>query len=158
MAVAMALAAAACAGPPAEEADVEQAIETLEAEVRAADVAFDRAVQSGDLETFADLVAEDAVFYGSTAAIEGREEVVASWSAFFDPESGSSITWVPQTVDVASSGDLGYTRGEYRMEVVGEDGTPGFYGGSYVTIWRRSHDGKWRAVLDIGTPSQPIQP
>jgi uncharacterized protein (TIGR02246 family) len=141
--------------PPPQPEALQPSIEELEAEVLGADVAMDLAVQDGDLDLFADLIAEDAVFYGSVP-MEGREQVVSAWSAFFEPSAESTITWSPQKVEVAASGDLAYTRGAYRMTVHGNDGATGLFGGSYVTVWRRSPDGKWRAALDIGTPSQAI--
>jgi uncharacterized protein (TIGR02246 family) len=129
-------------------------MEALEHEVRQAEIAFDRAVADGDVERFADMVAEDAVFYGATK-LEGREAVVAAWSPLLDPESGISLRWSPSVVEVAASGDLGVSRGDYRLTQVAEDGSISVGVGTFVTVWRRSEDGKWRAILDIGTPPQP---
>lgn len=128
----------------------------LEQEVRQADIDFDRAAAEGDAERFADLVAHDATFFGSKN-LEGREAVVAAWAPFLDPESGLSLRWSPTQVEVSASGDLGVTRGDYRLTRIAEDGTVSVGVGSYVTVWRRSEDGVWRAVLDIGTPAQPAE-
>jgi ketosteroid isomerase-like protein len=126
-------------------------------EVRRADVEFDLASGARDLERWADLVAEDAVFFGGSRAIEGRQEVVETWAPLFEPEGSVTLRWQPVSAEVSSSGDLGYTRGRYQQTVRAEDGTESLATGWYVTIWRRSpEDGRWRAVLDIGTPPEPV--
>jgi len=144
------VAAAACnCGPKQPD------MAALEDEVRQADIAFDRAVAEGDLESFAALVAEDAVFFGS-GLTEGRDAVVADWAPLFDEDSGTNLSWTPLAVEVASSGDLAVSRGDFRLTTTAEDGTVTVRGGSYVSAWRRSDDGRWRAILDIGTPAEPI--
>jgi ketosteroid isomerase-like protein len=131
-------------------------METFEQEVRQAEIAFDRAVADGDVEGFADMVAEDAVFFGASK-LEGREAVVAAWRPLLDPESGISLRWSPSVVEVAASGDLGVSRGDYRLTQVAEDGSITVGVGTFVTVWRRSEDGRFRAILDIGTPPQPAE-
>ena len=139
----------ACApGPPD--------IAIFEKEVRQAEIEFDRAVAEGDVDRFAELVAEDAVFFGATT-LEGREAVVAAWQPFLDQNSGLSLRWSPTEVEVASSGDLGVSRGDYRLTQIAEDGSVSIGVGTFVTVWKRSTDGKWRAILDIGTPAQPVE-
>jgi ketosteroid isomerase-like protein len=128
----------------------------FEEEVRQAEIEFDRAVAEGDVVRFADSVAEDAVFFGA-ATLEGREAVVNAWQPFFDPDSGLSIRWSPTDVEVSSSGDLGVSRGGYRLTQIVEDGSVSVGVGTFVTVWKRSPDGKWRAILDIGTPAQPVE-
>jgi uncharacterized protein (TIGR02246 family) len=131
-------------------------IAAIEQEVRQAEIEFDRAVADGDAERFAEMVAEDAVFYGSST-LEGREAVVAAWRSLLDPDSGVSLRWSPSVVEVSASGDLGVSRGDYRLTQVAEDGSISVGVGTFVTVWRRSEDGKWRAILDIGTPAQPAE-
>jgi len=128
----------------------------FEQEVRQAEVEFDRAVAEGDVERFADSIAEDAVFFGGTT-LEGRDAVVAAWQPFFDQSSGLSLRWSPTNIEVSSSGDLGVSRGDYRLTQVAEDGSVSVGVGTFVTVWKRSADGKWRAILDIGTPAQPAE-
>jgi len=61
-------------------------------------------------------------------------------------------------VEVSSSADLGYSIGDY--ERIGKDpsGNPSSATGSYVSIWRKQPDGRWKIVLDIGTPGSPRKP
>jgi ketosteroid isomerase-like protein len=127
-------------------------------EIRSADVALDLAAAEKDLERFTDLIDEEAVFYGAQEIHEGRAAVVQNWAQLFEPGGPTTLRWQPLDVKVARSGDLGYTRGQYQLTTVGEDGSTTRSSGSYVTIWRKSTgDGLWRAVLDIGTPPQPAQ-
>jgi uncharacterized protein (TIGR02246 family) len=131
-------------------------VEIFEEEVRQAEIDFDRAAADGNIDRFADSIAEDAVFFGGTT-LEGREAVVAAWKPFLDPDSGLSLRWSPTEVEVASSGDFAVSRGRYRLTRVAEDGSVSVGVGTFVTVWKRSDDDKWRAFLDIGTPAQPAE-
>ena len=131
-------------------------ITIFEEEVRQAEIEFNRVAAEGDVEKFADSIAEDAVFYGATT-LEGREAVVAAWQPFLEKNPALSLRWSPSVVDVSSSGDLGVSRGEYRLTQVAEDGSVSVGVGTFVTVWKRSEDGKLRAILDIGTPAQPAE-
>jgi len=115
-------------------------------DVRAADVAFDRAVADHDAEAFKSLIADHAVFLGS-GAIRGPEAVAAAWTRFLDPTSGFSLRWQPVEATAASSGELAFTIGEYTLTAPSDDG-PQTQTGRYVTVWEKSDDGRWRVVAD----------
>ena len=54
-----------------------------------------------------------------------------------------TITWQPENGDVANSGELGYTWGNWQFK------TPDtIYYGNYVTIWKKQADGTWKMCLD----------
>lgn len=59
--------------------------------------------------------------------------------------------WSPVKADIAASGDLGYTFGNWsifiRSDGVTKDTT--IYG-NYVSIWKKQKDGSWKYVLDGG--------
>lgn len=62
-------------------------------------------------------------------------------------DSSFIMTWEPKHASLASSGDLGYTYGVYSLKP--RDADTVIYG-SYVTIWKRRPDGKWKFVLQSG--------
>ena len=59
-------------------------------------------------------------------------------------------------VDVASSGDLGYTQGSYTLAMT-DPKTKKVTNdhGSYVTTYRKQADGSWKAVADIANSETP---
>lgn len=57
------------------------------------------------------------------------------------------MTWEPNGGKVAASGDLGYTYGVYSFKPKNQDTV--IYG-TYVSIWRRQPDGKWKFTLETG--------
>jgi uncharacterized protein (TIGR02246 family) len=70
-----------------------------------------------------------------------------------------SLKFQATKVDVASSGDLGYSRGTYTMTMTDpRTKKPMNDHGSYVTTYRKQADGSWKAVADIVTSEVPMVP
>lgn len=63
---------------------------------------------------------------------------------------GGPLTWKPTGGAVSRFGDLGYTFGVALVHTA--DGKAEQL--SYVRIWRRHQDGKWKVVLDLTLPSR----
>jgi ketosteroid isomerase-like protein len=55
------------------------------------------------------------------------------------------LTWSPTGAGIAASGDLGYTYGIYNMKMKDT-----VIKGTYVSIWKKQSDGKWKFMLDSG--------
>lgn len=70
------------------------------------------------------------------------------------PPNGK-LTWEPVFADVSSSGDLGYTIGEYLFTNTDSSGNEISGGGYYITIWKKQADGQWKYVFDTGTDGLP---
>jgi ketosteroid isomerase-like protein len=62
-------------------------------------------------------------------------------------DTSFTMTWEPKNATLSSSGDLGYTYGVYSLKR--KDADTIIYG-SYVTIWKRQPNGKWKFVLQSG--------
>lgn len=62
-------------------------------------------------------------------------------------DSSYTLNWQPQHAVVSRSADLGYTYGIYALHPKEKDTV--LYG-TYVSIWKRQADGKWKFVLDTG--------
>jgi len=68
----------------------------------------------------------------------GMDELVKT----FDEKSGTkNLSWYPVNGDVAASGELGYTRGNWKLSA--KDST---YYGNYFTVWEKQKDGKWKVT------------
>ncbi|MDQ3021818.1 MAG: nuclear transport factor 2 family protein [Bacteroidota bacterium] len=67
-----------------------------------------------------------------------------------DRPGTKSLTWEPVKADVAQSGELGYTWGNWKLAM--KDTT--VYG-NYFTIWKRQNDGSWKMALDGGNGTPP---
>ncbi len=57
------------------------------------------------------------------------------------------MTWHPKGGSIAASGELGYSYGIYSVTPKNKDTV---MQGTYVNIWKKQPDGKWKLVLDSG--------
>jgi ketosteroid isomerase-like protein len=62
-------------------------------------------------------------------------------------DSSYTMTWEPSGGTIAISGELGYTYGIYSLKPKTRDTV---YYGTYVSIWKRQPDGKWKFSLETG--------
>lgn len=116
-------------------------------QVFAAERAFAKSMADRDLVAFASHVAEDAVFFTSTAPLRGKSEVVAGWARFFSGPD-APFSWEPDAVEVLSSGTLALSTGLVRAP-------DGAVVGRFNSIWRRESPTVWRVVFDKGSPPDP---
>jgi ketosteroid isomerase-like protein len=99
----------------------------------------------GMKKAFLEFVADDAVLLrpGYMPIVEG--DVIK----FLTEQEDSSfvMTWIPKGGQLAKSNDLGYTYGVYEVKLKGIDSS---FNGTYLSIWQKQTDGKWKFVLDTG--------
>jgi len=62
-------------------------------------------------------------------------------------DTGYTLSWEPRNAEVAKSGEMGYTYGIYAMRPKAKDTV--IYG-TYVSVWKKQQDGKWKLLLDTG--------
>jgi ketosteroid isomerase-like protein len=109
-------------------------------QVRKAEIDFARAFADRDPGKFFRYVAEDATFLSANRTLSGKEEIVKSWSGFFQ-EPAAPFSWAPERVVVNARGDLGLSTGAVRDP-------KGVVIGTYSSIWQRQKDGSWKAIFD----------
>ncbi|GMU67410.1 MAG: hypothetical protein AMXMBFR36_36840 [Acidobacteriota bacterium] len=123
-------------------------------EVRRAELAFAATVAEDRPRVFAAMLDEAAVFVSGSEVTRGREAIVAAWQGFFGPDR-PLMTWQPEIVEISADGELGFTRGPWRLRGVGEDGRPFERNGVFNSVWRRQADGGWKIVFDAGCAACP---
>jgi ketosteroid isomerase-like protein len=95
----------------------------------------------------------------ATKLVEGRFPLVGSDSIarVLDsrPDTGFVMTWKARRADISSSGDLGYTWGDWMFRPKYPKAGDTLFG-NYFTVWKKQSDGSWKWVLDGGnsTPSR----
>lgn len=126
------------------------------AEIRATDARWLAAAKSRDAAKAASFWSDDAMLiYPEMQPIVGKKALLDYVEGSFkDPDF--SITFAPDTIVVASSGDMAYeiaidtityNDGKKRVTTMNNS----------VVVWRKQSDGQWKAAVDIGTPA-PSRP
>jgi ketosteroid isomerase-like protein len=106
------------------------------------------ALKEGIPKAFLTYAAEDAVLMRNNSLIFGKESLQESYKNKESESGNVSLSWKPDFVDVASSGDLGYTYGKYVYTTTDSIGNAKVVEGIFHTVWKRQSDGKWRFVWD----------
>ena len=118
--------------------------EILEAEKNFAQMA----AEEGITKAFLTYAAEDAVLMRDEKLIIGKEELKEYFTNQASAANSISLTWTPDFVDVSSSGDLGYTYGQYNVSVTDSVGAVKEHQGVFHTVWKRQEDNTWKFVWD----------
>jgi len=112
-----------------------------------------------DADKLAAHYADDAVLMTPGGEPVHGKEAVRNTAKQMVADPALSLTFQATKVDVAKSGDLGYTQGSYRMTMTNPaTHKPMDDHGSYVTTYRKQADGSWKAVADIATSEVPPVP
>lgn len=106
----------------------------------------DMAQKEGIPKAFLFFAAEDAVINRGNKLYKGKSAI----QEYFDqlPPSETSLTWEPEFVDVAISGDLAYTYGPYNYMSINAAGDTIQSTGVFHTVWKKQADGSWKFVWD----------
>jgi len=128
--------------------------EALLEQVRQSEIAFAATVAARDKMRFAAMIAEDAVFVGSSGATRGRDAIVAAWAPFFEP-TAPEFVWHPEIVELTEDGTLGLTRGPWSMKGKDAEGKPVEQSGIFNSVWRRQPGGGWLVTFDAGCSPCP---
>ena len=128
----------------APKADVQQLIDT--------DKAFSAlCMDKGMQEAFVQYAADDVIkLRPGERPVMNKKELEQMFAAHAS-DGVLKFSWTPLKADIAASGDLGYTFGNWQILIPGDGVTKDttIYG-NYVSIWKKQADGSWKYVLDGG--------
>ncbi len=131
------------------QTDQSAKIEKWKQEIYETELAFSRLSEKEGVEkAFLTYAAEDVVVKRQNRLVIGRDSLAAYLANFNANEGNEVLTWEPDFVDVASSGDMGYTYGKYIYRVTDSLGTVTENRGVFHTVWRKQPDGQWKFVWD----------
>jgi ketosteroid isomerase-like protein len=127
--------------------------------LRAVETAWIQSFASKDLDKMVAYFADDASgLYPDAPVITGGSAIKDAFKSYV-ADKNFSLSWVPDKVDVAKSGDLGYSQGPFTYTFTDPKTKKVFtVKGKYVTVYKKQADGGWKAVADIWNEDAPPAP
>ena len=114
--------------------------------------------EKGTREAFAAFIADDGILFRPRAVV-GKK-----WMQEHPLPSSNTrplLIWQPVYAYVSRSSDLGFTTGPWQYKNDIKDAKASAFG-TFMTIWKKQGDGKWKFVLDLGIsnpgPKTVLQP
>jgi ketosteroid isomerase-like protein len=97
---------------------------------------------------------EAALMMANMKLVQGKEIPGLLKEMMADPNF--SMKFETQKLEVAASGELGYSRGAYVLTMTdGATKKAARETGKYVTVYGKQADGRWKIVEDVSTPDGP---
>jgi len=133
-------------------------LEIEKEKIRQADIAWAKTGETKNLEAQMDLYSDDQIpmmMPPNAPMVKGKENI----RAFFEPNysrSDFSVTWNPEIVEIAESGEVGFVIGVYESRINDANGNPIKDKGKYIEIWKKQKDGKWKCTADIFNSDIPL--
>src|SRR5919202_6443326 len=82
----------------------------LKHQVCAAESSFAASMAHRDLKAFAQFVSPEAIFFGDTIIMRGKQAVIDRWRRFF-AKAKAPFSWEPEVIEVLPSGNLALSTG-----------------------------------------------
>jgi ketosteroid isomerase-like protein len=120
--------------------------------IRDTEMRWNQEFMARDVQKLVDHYDEDAVLIAPGIAPSVGKSAIRTVLSGMLADPAMSMKFSAARIDVAASGDLAYSQGSYLMTMADPHTNRVIHDyGSYVTTYRRSPDGGWKAVTDIAT-------
>lgn len=129
----------------------------IEQKILAQEEQWNRAFAKRDAEALAGFFADDAAMASpGEQLVRGKQSIREAVDAFAE-DPNLNVSFRANRVQVARSGDLAYSRGQYMLTSTNPaTNQPESSRGYYLTVWQKQADGSWKAVEDFITPGPPL--
>jgi ketosteroid isomerase-like protein len=128
------------------------------AQIAAEEAQWNREYAARDLEALVAHYAPDATLKEPDAPVySGRWIRLSLQMGTNDP--AFAMTFAHDRIEVARSGDIGYSRGHYQVTWTNQQTRqPTTQYGTYLTVWQKQPDGRWRVLEDFMSPGPAPRP
>jgi ketosteroid isomerase-like protein len=123
--------------------------------LRAADAAWLKAYQEKDGVKAAGFYAAQGAMLAPNRPLLSGKDALAKFIAKSFEMRDYHITWHPSKVEVAHSGELGYTSGSYEIGFRELSGKLFLDKGKYLMVWKKQADGAWKVLFDMSNSDLP---
>jgi ketosteroid isomerase-like protein len=124
--------------------------------LRALDRAWSEAASRKDVDGVVSYMADDGeTLAPNEPAAQGKVAIRASWASLLGLP-GVAVRWEPLRVQVAKSGEIGYTSGSYTLSYTGAEGKTVSDRGKYLEVWKKVN-GTWKCSSDAYNSDLPAK-
>ena len=124
--------------------------------LRETDIAWSHAAAKKDIDATASLMTDDGEQLPPNAPMaKGRDAVKKEWAGLLALKD-VAIKWEPTSIQVAESGEIGYTSGTYTFDYTDPKAGKISDHGKYLEVWKKV-DGKWKCYLDMYSSDLPAK-
>lgn len=147
-------------GPPAPPPPPPDTRPADIAAIRTDEATWVKDMATHDIDKFVSHYTDDATAMGAGFPLMKGKNAIREGLKAFITDPNTTTTFAPDTVDVAKSGDVGYSQGHYEMTTVDpKTKKTTVEHGAYVTVYRKQANGEWKAAEDIiTTVAMPAAP
>jgi uncharacterized protein (TIGR02246 family) len=155
-AVALAVILAGCSQTPPPAPDTREADSKA---IRDLEASWVQAFATRDVKKIGMVYADDAsLFLPNMPVLNGTDAIEAALKPMV-ADKGFSLSFAATKVEVAKSGDIGYSEGAYNMTMTAPKSKRVLTEkGKYVTVFKKQADGGWKVVADIVNADAPAAP
>ncbi len=104
----------------------------------------DLSAEKGMKYAFLEYAAPEAILLRPNRMPLVGKEVLNAYFGSID-DSNFRLTWEPIAAEASASADMGFTYGTYLFATDSSSQK-----GTYVSIWKKGKDGRWKYCLDAG--------
>jgi len=124
--------------------------------IQASETQWNADYAAKDIDKIVGHYADDAILIVPGSASTSGKAAIGTALKGMVADPALSLKFHADKVEVAKSGDIGYTQGTYTLTVT-DPQTKQIINdhGSYVTTYRKQADGTWKAVADIASSDVP---
>ena len=121
--------------------------------LRETDLAWSAAAGKRDVDATIAFMADDGVTMSPNVPLsKGKEAIKKEWQGLLGLKDGT-ISWEPTVVQVAESGEMGFTSGTWKMSWTDDKKGKVEDHGKYLELWKKS-GGKWHCYYDMYNSDQ----
>lgn len=140
--------------PSSSSAALESTLSPGALQLLTLDGEFSQSVAKGGGAAFTSWFADDALTLNNgKVPVIGKAHIAAT--ARWTPEE-YQLAWQPMGAQMGPSGDMGFTWGHYDGTSKGKNGNAVTISGRYITVWKRTSDGKWKVALDASAEEPDV--
>jgi len=136
----------------AKKADVE----AERAALRQADADWAKTVAEKNAGAFTGYFTADGVVMPPNLPAVNGTDAIRTWVSTNMSLPGFAVTLEATSAEVAASGDIGYTLGNFTYQMSMPDGSQLTDRGKYATIWKKQADATWKVAVDIFNSEIPM--